>query len=90
MFSQYSSQLGFSDPDDYQRAKAVLMHANYTKEGLSGALGVTGVLTVHASDIPVWRWRTAFQNDFAARMTWSVADYAHANHNPIAVVNGQA
>ena len=37
----------------------------------------------------IWRWRHAFQNDFAARMTWTVADYAHANHNPIAVVNGQ-
>jgi len=37
----------------------------------------------------VWRWRDAFQNDFAARMTWTVADYTHANHNPIAEVNGQ-
>jgi hypothetical protein len=36
----------------------------------------------------IWRWREAFQNDFAARMTWTVADYGHANHNPIAVVNG--
>ena len=38
----------------------------------------------------IWRWREAFQNDFAARMTWTVADYAHANHNPIVEVNGQA
>ena len=37
----------------------------------------------------IWRWREAFQNDFAARMTWTVADFAHANHNPVAVVNGQ-
>jgi hypothetical protein len=37
----------------------------------------------------IWRWREAFQNDFAARMTWTVADYAHANHNPMVVVNGQ-
>ncbi len=43
----------------------------------------------HVSDqATIWRWRDAFQNDFAARMTWTVADYAHANHNPIAVVNG--
>ena len=26
----------------------------------------------------IWRWREAFQNDFAARMDWTVADYAHA------------
>ncbi len=35
----------------------------------------------------IWRWRTAFQHDFAARMAWS-ADAAHANHNPVVVVNG--
>lgn len=38
----------------------------------------------------IWRWREAFQNDFAARMSWTVSDFAHANHNPIAVVNGKA
>ncbi len=38
----------------------------------------------------IWRWREAFQNDFAARMTWTIADYAHANHNPILDVNGQS
>src|SRR5580704_9606173 len=44
----------------------------------------------HVSDqATIWRWREAFQNDFAARMTWTVADFAHANHDPIAVVNGQ-
>jgi hypothetical protein len=44
----------------------------------------------HVSDqATIWRWREAFQNDFAARMTWTVADFAHANHNPLAVVNGQ-
>ena len=52
-------------------------------------IGVDGA--EHVSDqATIWRWREAFQNDFAARMTWTVADFAHANHNPIAVVNGQA
>jgi hypothetical protein len=52
-------------------------------------MGADGV--EHVSDqATIWRWREAFQNDFAARMTWTVADFAHANHNPIAVVNGQA
>lgn len=37
----------------------------------------------------IWRWREHFQNDFAARMDWCVArDYTNANHNPIAVLNG--
>jgi hypothetical protein len=38
----------------------------------------------------IWRWRQAFQNDFAARMDWTISDFAHANHNPIAIVNGQS
>lgn len=37
----------------------------------------------------IWRWREAFQHDFAARMAWGVKDYASANHNPQVVVNGQ-
>lgn len=37
----------------------------------------------------IWRWREAFQNDFAARMDWCVADdFKKANHNPVAVLNG--
>lgn len=37
----------------------------------------------------VWRWREAFQHDFAARMAWGVKDFAAANHNPQVVVNGE-
>ena len=44
----------------------------------------------HVSDqATIWRWRTAFQNDFAARMGWTVEDFAHATHEPLAVVNGK-
>jgi hypothetical protein len=38
----------------------------------------------------IWRWRTAFQHDFAARMSWTVKEFAEANHAPQAVVNGLA
>lgn len=38
----------------------------------------------------VWRWREAFQHDFAARMAWGVKDFAAANHNPQVMVNGDA
>ena len=44
----------------------------------------------HTSDqATIWRWRTAFQHDFAARMDWTVKDVAHANHNPVIVINGR-
>ena len=31
----------------------------------------------------IWRWRPAFQNDFAARMAWTIKPYAEANHPPV-------
>ena len=37
----------------------------------------------------IWRWRTAFQHDFAARMDWTVKGVRDANHNPVVVVNSQ-
>ena len=36
----------------------------------------------------IWRWRKAFQHDFAARMDWTLKEFAEANHNPLVVVNG--
>lgn len=33
----------------------------------------------------IWRWREAYQNDFAARIDWSnTPEYAKANHPPVA------
>lgn len=32
----------------------------------------------------IWRWRTAYQNDFAARMDWTIKPYQEANHPPVA------
>lgn len=34
----------------------------------------------------IWRWREAFQNDFAARMAWTVS--GEGNHHPLVEVNG--
>ena len=31
----------------------------------------------------IWRWRSAYQNDFAARMDWTTKNYAQANHPPV-------
>lgn len=30
----------------------------------------------------LWRWRSAFQNDFSARMDWTIKPYGGANHPP--------
>ena len=31
----------------------------------------------------IWRWREAFQNDFAARISWCTQSYKQANHPPV-------
>jgi len=47
--------------------------------------------TSHYNDnkATLWRWRKDFQHDFAARMDWCLADYKHANHPPVPVINQQ-
>jgi hypothetical protein len=45
--------------------------------------------TETSNQATIWRWREQFQNDFAARMNWCVADdFRKANHNPRPVLNG--
>lgn len=52
-------------------------------------LGVDGLWhTGHQETI--WRWRSAYQNDFAARMDWTVKPRAEANHPPsVKIATGQ-
>jgi hypothetical protein len=45
--------------------------------------------TYTSNHATIWRWRDAFQNDFAARIKWSIeSDFAKVNHHPVVVVNG--
>lgn len=39
-----------------------------------------GYKSIHAS---IWRWRTEYQNDFAARMDWCTKPFKEANHPPV-------
>ncbi|KXS94605.1 hypothetical protein AC578_7050 [Pseudocercospora eumusae] len=42
-----------------------------------------------SSQATIWRWRDAYQNDFAARMQWTLTnDRMKANHAPIASIDG--
>jgi hypothetical protein len=50
-------------------------------------IGVDG-RTYTSDQATIWRWREAFQHDFAARMAWSTG--AGSNHNPSVVVNGES
>ncbi len=37
-------------------------------------------------DVPLWRWREDVQNDFAARMEWTIKPYKETNHPPVVVL----
>jgi hypothetical protein len=52
-------------------------------KGIDGAYQTSNKATL-------WRWREAFQYDFAARMDWTIKSYKEANHPPKAVVKGGA
>jgi hypothetical protein len=53
------------------------------------ALGVDGQWhTSHHATI--WRWRRAYQHDFAARMDWTIKPYPQANHPPVPRLLGPA
>ncbi|PLV54267.1 hypothetical protein NV64_18235 [Erwinia sp. B116] len=58
----------------------------------NGADTVTGAdgKTVTSNQATIWRWREAFQHDFAARMQWGIKPFEQVNHNPQVVVNGDS
>jgi hypothetical protein len=48
-----------------------------------------GDKTYTSNHATIWRWRDAFQNDFAARIKWSMeSDFAKANHHPVINISG--
>jgi hypothetical protein len=51
-------------------------------------LGIDGKLH-NTNKATIWRWRQAYQNDFAARMDWTIKTYEEANHPPVAALNHQ-
>lgn len=53
-------------------------------------LGVDGKMHKTAA-ATIWRFRHQFQNDFAGRIQWTLADsYDKANHNPVVELNGES
>lgn len=70
---------------------------SYAEEGKIWTNSVSSVDEVRADSCiknasdqaTIWRWREAFQHDFAARMDWCVtSSFNAANHNPVVSLNG--
>ena len=51
---------------------------------------VDSFMDVKNARATVFRWRTDFQNDWAARMDWCVNDFGSCNHAPRVIVNRSA
>lgn len=97
----YLAQNGLGVPDrpDYGSWGGRYLNSDASSEGLSSnhygdavdrVKGLDG--RIHTSNhATIWRWRDAFQNDFAARIKWSMEpDFAKANHHPVITVNGDS
>lgn len=70
----------------YAETRPIWTNTRDSRDTVTAESGVT----VTSDQATIWRWREAYQNDFAARMDWCAAETTdQANHNPIAVVNGQ-
>jgi hypothetical protein len=51
--------------------------------GEHGRATRAGEKSVKSFRTTIWRWRVDFQNDFAARMDWTIKPFAEANHPPV-------
>lgn len=71
----------------YKPVDQSLLYSNHYSDTTDSVVGLNGE-TFTSNHACIWRWRHVFQNDFAARMQWTVRDsYESANHAPILVLN---
>lgn len=78
-FGSWGGRYAKTDPSD--RVKHYSDVADRVK-GMDGRMYKSNQATI-------WRWRDAFQSDFAARIQWSMTeDFSKANHHPVVAVNG--
>ncbi|KAF2200996.1 DUF1593-domain-containing protein [Delitschia confertaspora ATCC 74209] len=61
--------------------------SNHYGDAVDRVLGADGRLYT-SNHATIWRWREAFQNDFAARMQWSMTkEFGECNHHPVIWLN---
>ena len=87
---------GLSDPEHPEfggwggrYAKVTAADGLYT-DTADRVAGIDGKVR-QTNQATIWRWRQAYQDDFAARIQWSLTDsFAKANHAPHPVLDGVA
>lgn len=78
---EYGGWGGRYRPDDLSRVSG--SHFGDTFDYVRGVNGETFV----SNKATIWRWREAFQAEFAARMQWTIANSTAIQHPPVVVVN---
>lgn len=64
------------------------LNSNHFSDAVDRVIGKDG-RTYMSNHATIWRWRDAFQNDFAARIKWSMTSkFDEADHQPVVSVNG--
>ncbi|KAJ5654275.1 hypothetical protein N7490_001278 [Penicillium lividum] len=67
---------------------STVLNFNHYADAADRVIGLDNE-TYISNHATIWRWRDAFQNDFAARMQWSLpANVSRANHQPVISING--
>jgi hypothetical protein len=64
------------------------LSSNHYSDTVDRVKGLDG--RTHTSNhSTIWRWRDAFQNDFAARIKWTLEpEFSKVNHHPVIRLNG--
>jgi len=63
------------------------LNSNHYSDAVDRVRGLDGK-TYSSNHASIWRWRDAFQNDFAARIQWTLThDLKKANHHPVICIN---
>lgn len=79
---EYGGWGGRYKPDDLSRVSG--SHFGDTFDYVRGVNGETFV----SNKATIWRWREAFQAEFAARMQWTIENSSAIQHPPVVVVDG--
>ncbi|CAA9961070.1 DUF1593 domain containing protein [Pyrenophora teres f. maculata] len=88
--------LGVPDCPNYGSWGGRYVRTDISTEGLNSSHYSDAVDRVRVGDktyvsnhATIWRWRDAFQNDFAARIKWTMEpEFAKANHHPVINISG--
>ncbi|KAJ5690537.1 hypothetical protein N7462_004929 [Penicillium macrosclerotiorum] len=69
---------------------STVLNFNHYADAADRVIGMNNE-TYISSHATIWRWRDAFQNDFAARIQWSLPENdSKANHHPVITINGSS